>query len=686
MAIKKVAVWFLVFALLSIGVAVPAFAMPNYSYNYSFWKDPESAPIAELEVKQFYGSDLGIGEFNDPQDVFVDKQNFIYIADTGNNRIVRFDEHGEQVRVFDSFDNGGKQETFNKPYGIHVSDSGDLFVADTQNNRIVRLTQKGTLVSILGPPKSTIIPEDFKYLPLKVAVDKTGRIYVVAQGAYEGIMDLDEQGSFKGYVGTNKVYPNPVDLLWKRLFSTKAQASQMELYLPIEFSNIDLDENGFIYAVNKEFFSEEPIKRINPGGADILRRVGNFKPAGDQHVANFDDSWAFVDVVSEGNGIYSGLDSTHKRIFTYDRDGNLLYQFGGTGKQADEFQKPTAIAMLGDRMLVVDGGINRLILFEPTRYGASIKKAAVAISNGKSEEATEAWKEALKLNGNFEIAYVGMGKAMMKEGNYEQALDYFKEGNNRKFYSQAFKEYRSDYLWNHFGTIMIVLILSIAVVVTGNIIWKKRKQAVHYTEVGIYKAPFHTLLHPFKGFWELKYENKGRMKIALFILLMLFITMILKKKYAGFIVNENYPLAFNSIDELKTIILPFLLFCVANWSLTTLMDGEGKFKEIIMATGYALLPLVIIFLPQILFSNVITSEEKAFYYLLDSIAYLWFLYLLFVGIMTVHQYSAGKTILTLFLTAVAMMVIIFIALLFFNLLSQMYLFIESLYREILVRF
>lgn len=195
----------------------------------------------------------------------------------------------------------------------------------------------------------------------------------------------------------------------------------------------------------------------------------------------------------------------------------------------------------------------------------------------------------------------------------------------------------------------------------------------------------HVAFHPFDGFWDLKYEERGRLRIALAILLGVTLTMILKRQFSGYVVNFNHPLSLNSINELKYIVFPFLLWCVANWSLTTLMDGEGKFREIIIATGYAMLPLILVYVPNLLLSNVITLREASFYYLLESVAYLWFLWLLFVGTMTVHQYTVMKTITTMLLTLVVMGVMIFLGLLFFSLIQQFVSFAYTVYQELALR-
>ncbi|HEX7056901.1 MAG TPA: Yip1 family protein [Bacilli bacterium] len=199
------------------------------------------------------------------------------------------------------------------------------------------------------------------------------------------------------------------------------------------------------------------------------------------------------------------------------------------------------------------------------------------------------------------------------------------------------------------------------------------------------KFPLHIIVHPFDGFWDLKYEGKGKARVALLIVLLMVLTVIVQKQYAGFLVNFVDPRALNSMDDLVYTVIAFLLFCIANWSVTTLMEGEGKFKEIVMATGYALLPLVLINLPMTFLSRIMTQEETPFYYLMNFLAAIWFIFLLFVGNMTVHQYTAAKTVFTLMLTVIAMGFIVFLWSLAFSLGMQIYWFIYDVYRELVFR-
>ncbi|MGO4181868.1 Yip1 family protein [Paenibacillus sp. MCAF9] len=201
------------------------------------------------------------------------------------------------------------------------------------------------------------------------------------------------------------------------------------------------------------------------------------------------------------------------------------------------------------------------------------------------------------------------------------------------------------------------------------------------------KFPFYVIMHPFNGYWELKYEQNKKLNLILSfgILLMLILTNVLSSQYSGFLVNIYNPEYMNSLMEITYVLVPVLFWCVANWSLTTLMDGEGKFVDIFTSTCFALLPLVIVNFPWIWLSNVISMQETTFYYFCNSFAVLWSVYLLFVGNMTVHQFTPSKTIVTIMLSLIAIGFMAFLCLLFFSLIQQIITFITILYQEITLR-
>lgn len=197
--------------------------------------------------------------------------------------------------------------------------------------------------------------------------------------------------------------------------------------------------------------------------------------------------------------------------------------------------------------------------------------------------------------------------------------------------------------------------------------------------------PLHVIVHPFDGFWDMKYENKGKLRVVALIIALVIGAFILQKQYAGFLVNFIDPRTLNSLSDITQILFAFFLWSISNWSVCTLVEGEGKLKDIMMATAYSLVPIVLIYYPTTLLSNVLTQEESAFYYLLNSIALIWSVCLLIVGMMTVHQYKVSKTLVTMFLTILMAAVVIFLMMLLYSLFQQIIDFAANIYTELIFR-
>lgn len=198
--------------------------------------------------------------------------------------------------------------------------------------------------------------------------------------------------------------------------------------------------------------------------------------------------------------------------------------------------------------------------------------------------------------------------------------------------------------------------------------------------------PKHILFHPFDGFEELKRYKKGKMSVAFIFIALYAVFRIFIFQNEGFLVNDRNPLTLNSLSEIFIVILIVGLFTVGNWSVTTLMEGKGSYKEILMVTGYALFPLIIIGFPSVILSNYFTLEEMTFYHLLMGIAYVSTGWMLFMGMLNIHHYGLGKTIVSFIATMVSMAVMIFFGLLFFDLIQQFISFLASIYEELNLRY
>ena len=126
---------------------------------------------------------------------------------------------------------------------------------------------------------------------------------------------------------------------------------------------------------------------------------------------------------------------------------------------------------------------------------------------------------------------------------------------------------------------------------------------------------------------------------------------------------------------------PIILFCLANWSITTLTDGKGNLKEIFMTYAYAMYPSVICVLIGIGLSNIVTVNEAQFAVFFFSFGMVLMYAYLFIGLIMIHEYSLVKAFLMVVLTVLAMLIITFVFALFFSLFSNVLFFFETIYFE-----
>ena len=226
-----------------IGECSTAFAednVPYDTYNYDYWEDVYYTPAAYVPDDSYSGIKVGSGAWNNPQDFCVAEDGRIYVADTGNNRIVVLDSSMNLIMNIEGFMNEGAQDTFDTPSGVFVSSKNELYIADTNKNRIVVLDKGGNLLKIINNPTADILGNGFVFNPLKVCVDYADRVYVIAKNMFQGIMAFDNQGEFTGFTGTINVTVSLYEKIWRKL-STKAQRARQSQFIPTEFTGLNID-------------------------------------------------------------------------------------------------------------------------------------------------------------------------------------------------------------------------------------------------------------------------------------------------------------------------------------------------------------------------------------------------------------------------------------------------------------
>jgi hypothetical protein len=201
-----------------------------------------------------------------------------------------------------------------------------------------------------------------------------------------------------------------------------------------------------------------------------------------------------------------------------------------------------------------------------------------------------------------------------------------------------------------------------------------------------WKFMWYTVSHPVDGYYWIRHGERGSVIFAVVAIMLFSFSFSANRLLASFVVNDLDPRDIDSFDELISVLFFFLVLSIANWSITCLMEGEGRLKDIVIALGYGTIPITVMTVAATIVSQAVADNERAFYYIMVAAGIAYGVIMMMIGIMQVHNYTLGKTMLTLFLTFVALLVIIFLILLFYNMLNMVYLFFYSIYTELYFRF
>lgn len=458
-------------------------AEEGYTYNYDYWGDIQYSPDAYDVAAVFTKVELGLEKkFSSPNGMTI-VGDMIYVCDTGNNRIIQMQRTDktviEVVRIIENFNapNDSMVNTFNKPTDIAVSAEGELYIADQSNGRILKLDKDLNYMMQFTKPNDPTYDQAQDFLPKKVVIDTAGRVYCIATNVNKGLIKYENDGTFSGFVGATKVTYSFTDYIWKRFLSTKAQKAQLESFVPTEYDNLFMDHEGFIY-VTTTTFSEadldsgaaQAIRRLNMLGNDILVRNGNWFIIGDIYWGSgggYSGPSLLTDITAMENDVYVAVDRVRGRIFGYDDQGRLLYAFGGNGNMDGYFIRPTAIANMGHDLFVLDEVDCSITLFTPTEFGQHIYNAIELFQDGFYEESGNEWREVLKLNGNYDLAFIGIGRSLLQAEQYKEAMEYFELKWDRDNYSRAFKQYRKEWVEENivllFVAAFVVLVLPLII-------------------------------------------------------------------------------------------------------------------------------------------------------------------------------------------------------------------------------
>ena len=694
-------------------VAVASAASAYQTYTYSIAGYPLLSPDAytpDIVIdSEYMGLDVPLSSATD---LLTDDQNNVYIADTKNNRIVCLDRYYKLRFIINSFKNDqGVPEVLTAPEGVFVTDK-NIWVCDTGASRLVVFDREGNFERIIQAPESTLFETNSLYKPVAVAVDQYDRIFVVSSTTTEGIIVMTETGEFTGFIGAQAVTVSAWEALWKR-FQTEEQKATQAQDVASEFNNITVDENGFIYvttssidegsvmaAINTKAVDGTymPVKMLNTNGEEIMKRNGFWPPAGEINFSTYaydaDDISGvstIVDVAVGPEGTWSIIDQKRSKIYTYDDNGSLLFAFGDMGTMKGNIMKNglRAIAYQGTKMLVLDTQASSIIVYKRTEYGDILADALAAENRQEFDIAISYWTQVLQRNSNFDAAYVGIGQAMYRNGEYEESLEQFEAAYDTENWSKSWKEIRKEWMSDYFILLIVIIVAVIAAFLFFfKFVNKVNKKATHSGKKKTFGQElaygFHLIFHPFDGFWDLKHEKRGSVRASLVYIAVTVVAYYYQVIGAGYLSNPE-GLYSSIMSQALSVLVPLALFVLANWCLTTLFEGEGSLKDIFIASSYSLLPLPLLLVPATIYANVASIEELDIVNMLYTIALVWVFLLLFCGTMITHDYSMGKNFITVLGTLVGMVFIMFIAILFTTLVGKMISLVTDIVSEIQFR-
>lgn len=432
-------------------------------YRYDSFGNAIPSQYSYVADTTYNGLQLGIGAFTSPTDLYVDQNNRIFIVDAGNDRIVVLNDEFEAEKVIDSFSLDGNPVSISGVTGIFVHTDGLIYLADKSGMRILVMDEEGTVVRSVKRPESTLLEEgSATYLPRKVLVDSRDIIYMLSENSTQGAYMIDSQGEFLGFYGRNDVQMTFQRLyeLTLRQFASEEQRSKMQNFIPVEFTNFDIDQDGFIYTVTA--FSETPmddsmIKKLNPLGNNIYEM--DWLTWGDMPDESGKVNTSYTDIAVDGDGFIFALDSYSGRVFWYDNVGCQQAIFGGMGTYMGTFTTPVAIDTIGENVIVLDSTKNNLTVFEPTYFGGMVKEAFLLFNEGRYAESKDLFEEITRMDANYDWAYVGLGRAYYEEGNWELAKQYFEHsGVATEWYSEVKGDLRDQKIRKNFTAIFIGVI------------------------------------------------------------------------------------------------------------------------------------------------------------------------------------------------------------------------------------
>lgn len=691
----------------TLGLQVSAAGTDTYSHKDTQDGDSISAYSREMftPVRRIKAEDIGLDyELDGITDICVDKQESVYILCGGQSRLVVLNSDYSLNREFKVLNNEGSEEDFTGAEGVFVSEDGKVYISDTVNGRVLVCNEDGKLTNTILLPKSSLIPADFIYQPVKVVIDARGYMYILSLGSYYGALTFSPEGEFIGFFGSNTVKAGALDTLsyiWDRLTGTDEKRALSQKSLPYSFVDFCIDSDGYMLTCSIDESSKQSgkgqIKKVTFNGSNILYKRTNRGDSATSDNVNFLETkeylyqgsnvgQRFCAIDVDEYGFIYALDITFGLVYVFDSECNAVNVFGGgfeSGNILGVYTKPSTLAVKGNSVIVADSTKLSLTIYEATEYGNLLRKAQNLYERGNYGEGKPVWQQVLSLDRSCQLAYRGLAMAAYNEGDYDQAMKLAKSGLSYQVYDLARQEAISKYLSDNFVWIFLLLLaIVVAVIVFAVKMRLKKKVLIKNKKI---KLPLIVAFHPFDTFNEVKQYSQGSVTAAVIITALLYIAFTLKATLSGFLFKTTSSAGYNMLYTLLQTVGLLMLWCVADWLVCSLFSGKGSFKEIFIVTTYSLVPLVIVTFAEIVFTHLFSSSVMSVVYGIETAVWIYTFFLIIVGMMSVHEFDFFKFALTGIVVVFFMIIIIFVGFMFVMLLSEVSGFVADIYNEVILR-
>lgn len=713
---KRRRIWKSLFASLSLiimclSIAVPVGAEPPYNsfsvdgFGRTIFTQPAYEPDGVLADDIYVVDENGEEVFSplkQPQDLFIDDNDDIYIADTGNNRLVHLDPNGKLKRVITVPEN-----PLNQPSGVYVHDNGDIYVADTGNRRVVRLDKDGNFIKEFTRPVSRYIDDSFVYEPVNMVVDRRGFVYVVSSGTYQGIIQFDPDANFYGFYGTNITEITFMDRVRDLLYTEEQLARQVRL-LPNPIRNIDIDHNGFIYTVSRDKTNQ--IKKLNIRGENqwkdfsfgdninlyFLRRRANVDTDSNSEYQR--PLAEITDVTVDENSIVTVIDKQNAIVAQFDQNGDLLFFWGspvtsGT-PQIGVTKSPVALDTNSEgKIFILDDSLNLIQVLKPTQFGSNIQRAYILTQQGRYDESEKYWKEIVRENAMFSQAYEGLARSAFYNEDYETAMELYKLAGDNEGYSESFWQIRLVWFQKNFYIFANALIvLGAGFVVRNRVVRSRRRRGItkvkktrKWQEFKLYqqfKHAFYILKHPLDGFADVRYRDMGGYASALIVLALVIIVALTRVYFTSFTFLPVPPGSLNAGSILSVGVTVWVSWVICHYLVGSIRHGQARFRDVFVGSSYSLLPVFLLGLPLAGLSNIMTLSEASIYNFIDFAMVLWCALLFFWMVQALQNYSVGETLATILITLFSMIMLWVLIFILAGLVSELYNFLYTVYQEV----